>query len=148
MVQGVINRPSLRDVSANIAHIPEGLASGPLENSPWRPTDVVLGISLAVGFLAPLAKVVTRIRGRNVKALIDCGSTGNYTSDSLVLVLGMEVVSEKDFKVLELANQTTIKAQGYVSFWLDNREFSCRVIAQVFPNLQSEVILGTPWLIK
>ena len=60
----------------------------------------------------------------------------------------MEVIPEKDFEVLELANKTTVKAQGYVSFRLDSGEFSCRVIAQVFPNLRSEVILGTPWLSK
>ena len=60
----------------------------------------------------------------------------------------MEVVLEKDVEVLELANKTTVKAQGYVSFRLDSREFSCKVIARVFPNLRSEVILKTPWLIK
>ena len=47
-----------------------------------------------------------------------------------------------------MANKTMVKAQGYVSFRLDSREFSCRVIARVFPNLRSQVILGTPWLIK
>ena len=50
--------------------------------------------------------------------------------------------------MLELANKTTVKVQGYVSFRLDSGEFSCRVIARVFPNLRSKVILGTPWLIK
>ena len=60
----------------------------------------------------------------------------------------MEVILKKDFEVLELANKTTVKAQGYVSFRLDSREFSCRLIAWVFPNLRSEVILGTLWLIK
>ena len=39
-----------------------------------------------------------------MKALIDCGSTGNYISDTLVLDLGMEVVPKKDFEGLELAN--------------------------------------------
>ena len=60
----------------------------------------------------------------------------------------MEVIPKKDFEVLELANKTTFKAEGYMSFRLDSGEFSCRVIAQMFPNLRSEVILGTPWLIK
>ena len=83
-----------------------------------------------------------------MKALIDCGSTGNYISDSLVPALGMEVIPEKDFELPEMANKTTIKAQGYISFRLDSGEFSCRVIARVFPNLRSEVILGTLWLIK
>ena len=73
---------------------------------------------------------------------------GNYISDSLVPTLGMKVVPKKGFKELELANKTTIKAQGYVSFRYESGEFSCRVIAWVFPNLRSEVIVGTPWLIK
>ena len=106
--------------------------------------DAVPGISLAVGFLAPLVEVVARIHGRNVKALIDCGSTGNYISNSLVPALGMEVAPEKNFEVLEWQIKKTVKAQGYVSFQLDSGEFSCRVIAWVFPNLRSMVILGTP----
>ena len=39
-----------------------------------------------------------------MKAPIDYGSAGNYIGDSLVPALGMEVVPEKDFEVLELAN--------------------------------------------
>ena len=116
MVQGVINRPSLFDVSLDTVDVPEGPVGGTLGDSPWRPTDAVSVISSAVAFRAPLVEVATHIRERNVKALIDCGSTGNYISDSLVLALGMEVVLEKDFEVLTLANKTTVKAQGYVSF--------------------------------
>ena len=63
-----------------------------------------------------MVEVAAHIRGRNVKALIDCGSMGNYISDSLVPALGMEVIPEKDFELLEMANKTTVKAQGYVSF--------------------------------
>ena len=144
----MINHPSLWDVSADTLDIPEGPAGSILGDSLWRTADATSGISSAVGFPAPLVEVAARIRGRNVKALIDCGSTGNYISDSLVLALGMEVVPEKDFEVLEQANETTVKAQGYVSFQLNSGEFSCSVIAWVFPNLRSEVILGTPWLIK
>ena len=104
VVQGVINRPSLRDILENIADIPEGLVGGALGDSPWRPTDVVLGISSGVGFPALLVEVAAYIHGRNVKVLINSGSTSNYISDFLVLALRMDVVPEKDFKVLELAN--------------------------------------------
>ena len=145
VVQGVVNSPSLRDVSADIVDIPEGPAGGTLGNRPLRrPADAVAGISSAVGFPALLVEVVARIRGRNVKALIDCGSTGNYINDSLVPALGMEVILEEDFELLQMANKTTVRAQGYVSFLLDSGEFSYRVITRVFPNLRSEVILGTP----
>ena len=144
----MVDCPSLQDVSAVTVDIPEVLAGGTLGDRPWRPANAIAGISSAVGFLAPLVEVAVHICGRNVKALIDCGSTGNYTSDSLVPTLRMEVILEKDFEVLELANKTTVKAQGYVSFWIDSGEFSCRVIVWVFPNLRSEVILGTLWLIK
>ena len=71
-----------------------------------------------------------------MKALIDCGSMGNYINKSLVPALGMEVVPEKDLEVLELANKTTVRVQGYVSFWLNSGEFSCRVITWVCTNLQ------------
>ena len=111
---------------------------------PWRTADAVSGISSAVAFSAPLVEVAARICGRNVKALVDYGSMGKYINDSLVPAFGMEVIPEKDFEVVELANKTTVKAQGYVSFRLDSGEFSYRVIARVFPNMRSEVILGTP----
>ena len=116
MVQRVVNCPSLRDVSADTIDIPEGPAGGTLGDRPWRPADAIMGISSALGFPAPLVEVATRLRGRNMKALIDCGSTSNYISDSLVPALRVEVDLEKDFKMLEMANKTTIKVQGYVSF--------------------------------
>ena len=92
VVEGVVNCPSLRDVSADTVDIPEGPAGGTLGDRPWRPANAVVGISSAVGFPAPLVEVATHIRGRNVKALIDCGSTSNYISDLLVPALGMEVI--------------------------------------------------------
>ena len=98
VVQGVAKCPSLRDVLADTVDIPERLAGGTLGDRPlWRPADVVAGISSAVGFPAPLVEVAARIRGRNMKALIDCGSMGNYTSDSMFPALGMEVIPEEDF---------------------------------------------------
>ena len=113
VVQGVVNCPSLRDVSADTVDIPNGPAGGTMGDRPlWRPADTVLGISSAVGFPAPLVEVATRIRGRNVKALIDCGSTGNYISDSLVPALRMEVILEEDFELLEVPNKTTVKDAG------------------------------------
>ena len=79
VVQGVVNCPSLRDVSADTADIPKDPAGGTLGERPlWWPADAIAGISSAMGFPAPLVEVAARIRGRNVKALIDCGSTGNY----------------------------------------------------------------------
>ena len=34
---------------------------------------------------------------------------GNYINDSLVPALGMEVIPEEDFELLEMANKTTVK---------------------------------------
>ena len=115
-MQGVINCPSLHDVSADTVDITEGPAGGTLGDRLWRSADVVSGISSAMGFPAPLVEVAARICGRNVKALIDCGSTSNYISDSLVPALKMEVIPEKDFELLEMANKTTVKVQGFISF--------------------------------
>ena len=101
---------SLRDVLAREADISQDPAGGTLVDKSEWPVDVVLGISSTMGFPTPLVEVATRICGRNIKALIYCGSTGNYISDSLVPTLGMEVVPEKDFKMLEMANKTIVKA--------------------------------------
>ena len=90
------------------------MVGGTLGDRPWRLAEVEAGISSAIGFPTPLVEVAAHIQGRNVKALIDCGSTGNYISDSLVPALGMEVILEKDFKMFRMANKT--EAQGYVSF--------------------------------
>ena len=109
VLQGVTTRPSLWGASADKVDISEGPAGGTLGNSPWRSANVVSGISSAIGFPTSLVEVAARICGRNVKALIDCGSMGNYISDSLVPALRMEAILEKDFKVLELANQTIVK---------------------------------------
>ena len=73
---------------------------------------------------------------------------GNYISNSLVPTLRMEMVLEKDFKILDMVNKSIVKVQGYVSLRLDSGEVNFRVIGQVFPNLRSEVMLGTPWLMK
>ena len=93
VVQGVVNCPSLQDVSADTANIPEGPAGSALGERPlWWPADAVAGISSAVGYPAPLVEVAACICGRNMKALIDCGSMGNYINDSLVPARGMEVI--------------------------------------------------------
>ena len=63
MLQGVTTHPSLRDASANTAEIPKGLVGSMLGDCPWMPADAVSGISLAVGFLAPLVEVATCIMG-------------------------------------------------------------------------------------
>ena len=115
-VQGVINLPSLWDVSVDETNILERAAGSTLMNKQWRPADVVLGISSSIGFPTPLVEVATRICGRNVKDLIDCGLMGNYISYSLIPALIMEMVPKQDFEVLELENKPTVKARGYVSF--------------------------------
>ena len=74
MVQGVVNCPSLRDALADTVEILEGPTSGTLGNRLWKPADAVSRISSAMGFPTPLVKEAACIRGRNVKALIDCES--------------------------------------------------------------------------
>ena len=133
-------------IIAGKANTSVGPAGGTPVEKPEGSADTECGvISSAVGFPAPLLEVSGRIRGRNVKVLIDCGSTGNYISDSLIPALGMEVIPEKDFEWLEMADRRWVKAQGHVSFRLDCGEVSFKLIARVFPSLRAEVLLGQPW---
>ena len=107
----------LRGITAEKADTLVGPVGGTLGGKLEGSVDTECGvISLALGFLALLLEVSGHIRGRNVKVLIDCGSTGNYISDSLIPALGMEAIPEKDFEWLEMADRSWVKAQGYVSF--------------------------------
>ena len=148
MVQGVDLSQPLRGITARKVDTSVGLASGTLGVKPKWSADTVSGISSAVGFPAPLVEVSWGICGRNVKVLFDYGSTGNCISDSLIPALGMEVILEKNFEWLEMADRSWVKAQGYVSFRLDSGEVSFKLIARVFPSLHAEVLLGQPWFIQ
>ena len=96
MVQGVDLSQPFRGIIEGKADTLVGLAGGIFGVKSEGSADAISRISLVVGFLAPLVKVFGHIRGWNVKVLIDCGSTGNYISDSLIPALGMEVIPEKD----------------------------------------------------
>ena len=78
MVQRVNMGYSLWDSPSREANISEDPTSGTLVDRLEWLANVVSKISLVVGFSAPLVKVATRICGRNVKALVDYGSMGNY----------------------------------------------------------------------
>ena len=80
--------------------------------------------------------------------LVDSGSTGNYISAQCQAGLDLEVQPERDFERLTLADGSEVHAQGYVRFVLHCGDYNCKIHAHIFPNLQQELILGIPWLIK
>ena len=80
--------------------------------------------------------------------LVDSGSTSNYISAQCQAGLDLEVQLERDFECLTLADGSEVHPQGYVRFVLHCGDYNCKIFACVFPNLQQELILGIPWLIK
>lgn len=109
---------SLWDGLTREADILEDLGGSTLVDRLEWLADVVLGISSAMEFPTLLVKVAICMCGRNIKALIKCGSMGNYIKELLVPALGMEVILEKNFEMLEMPNKTIVKVQllGYISF--------------------------------
>ena len=80
--------------------------------------------------------------------LVDSGSTSNYISAQCQPGLDLEVQPKRDFERLTLANGSGVHAQGYVRFVLHCGDYDCKILTRVFSNLQEELILGIPWLIK
>ena len=76
------------------------------------------------------------------------GSTNNYLSAQCQTALELEVRPEEDFEWLMLADGSEVHAQGYVQFVLHCGNYKTKVLAQVFPNLHEELILGIPWLVQ
>ena len=80
--------------------------------------------------------------------LIDSGSTSNYRSARCQTVLELEVRLEEDFEQLTLADGSKVHVQGCVQFVLHCGNCKTRILAQVFPNLHEELILGIPLLVQ
>ena len=82
-----------------------------------------------------------------MKALIDCGSMGNYITDSLVPAVGMEVILEKDFELLEWQTKQPSRRRAMYPF-AGQQEIQLQGYCLGVSQLEIGVILGTPWLIK
>ena len=114
-----------------------------------RPTELQrVGTSSVVRIQGTIIAASGRVRGRNIRVLVDLGSTGNHISAKCKAGLELEVQPEADFEPLKLANGSEVHAQGNVCFVLHCGDYKCKVLARVFPNLQQELILEIPWLVK
>ena len=80
----VLGHPS-RDVGVNVENTssPIGPAGEPLEMSPReRPTELQrVGISSVVRLRGAVVELRARVRGGQLRCLVDSGSIGNYISD-------------------------------------------------------------------
>ena len=93
------------------------------------------GISSVVRIRGIVIALAGRIRGRNIRVLVDSGSTGNYASAQCQAEMDLEVQPERDFERLTLADGSEVHAQGYVRFALHCGDYNCKILACVFPNL-------------
>ena len=95
-----------------------------------------------------MVELRARVRGGQLRSLVDSGSAGNYISDRCLAALNIPVVLEDEYEDLTLVDGSVVQAKGYAQFTLQCGDFKCPIIARVFPNLQQELILGMPWLIQ
>ena len=93
----VSGRPS-RDAGVNVenAASPIGPVGEPLEmSSGKRPIELQrAGISLVVRLRGAVVELRARVRGGQLRSLVDSGSTGNYISDWCLAALNIPVVWE------------------------------------------------------
>ena len=117
----VSGRPS-RDAGIDVenATSPIGPAGEPLEMSPGeRPTELQrVGISSVVRLRGTVVELRARVRGGQLRSLVDSGSTGNYISDRCLAALNIPVVPEDEHENLMLADGSVVQAQGYAQFML------------------------------
>ena len=117
----VSGRPSRgAGVNAENAASPIGPAGEPLEMSLGeRPTELQrVGISSVVRLWGAVVELRARVRGGQLRSLVDSGSTGNYISDRCLAVLNIPVVPEDEHENLTLADGSVVQAQGYAQFML------------------------------
>ena len=107
----VSGRPSRNaDVSAENTAFPIGPAGEPLEMSPGeRPTELQrVGISSVVRLRGAVVELRARVRGGQLRSLVDSGSTGNYISDWCLAALNIPVVPENEYEDLMLADGSVV----------------------------------------
>ena len=117
----VLGRPS-RDAGIDVenAASPIGPAGEPLEMSPGeRPTELQrAGISSVVRLRGVVVELRARVRGGQLRNLVDSGSTSNYISDRCLAALNIPVVPEDEHEDLTLADGLVVQAKGYAQFML------------------------------
>ena len=117
----VSGRPSRNaGVSAENTVFPNGPAGEPLEMSPGeRPAELQrAGISSVVRLRGAVVELRARVRGGQLRSLVDSGSTGNYISDRCLAALNIPVVPEDEYEDLTLADGLVVQAKGYAQFML------------------------------
>ena len=133
-----LGHPS-RDAGVNAENTasPIGPAGEPLEMSPReRPTELQrAGISSVVRLRGAVVELRARVRGGQLRCLVDSGSTANFISDRCLAALNLSVVPEDEHGKLTLADGSVVQARGYAQFTLRCGDFKCPIIARVFPNL-------------
>ena len=87
-----------------------------------RPTELQrAGISSVVRLRGAVVELRARVRGGQLRSLVDSGSTGNYISDRCLAALNIPVVPEDEHEDLTLADGSVVQAQGlrsiYAAMW-------------------------------
>ena len=109
----VLGHPS-RDAGVNGENTasPIGPAGEPLEMSPReRPAELQRArISSVVRLRGAVVELRARVRGGQLRCLVDSGSTGNFISDRCLTALNIPVVPEDEHEKLTLADELIVQA--------------------------------------
>ena len=74
--------------------------------------------------------------------------TGNYIDAQECAARGMKIEAEDKPEELKMADGTMVKTEGRVQLKLKCGGYRGDVFARVFPNMNKQMILGIPWLLK
>ena len=77
---------------------------------------------------------------------MDLGSTSNYIDARGSTSCGIKIEVKYQEEKLKMADGTVVRIEGRVQFVLRCGGYKGEISAQVFPNMNKQLILGIPWL--
>ena len=93
-------------------------------------------------------EVATRISQRPLRVLVDSALTGNYIDARECTTLRIKVEAEDKLEELKMTDGTMVQTEGRIQIVLKCGQRRGKFSAQIFPNMNKQMILGIPWLPK
>ena len=86
------------------------------------------------------------VKKRPMKMVLDSSATSCFILDAMATALKLQVQDDEDIHELTLDNGAIVPIARYAQFMMNCGDYKGKIVAEVFPNLNKECILGIPWL--